>query len=481
MANNEENILLEMSDICKSFPGVKALDNACLTVKKGTVHALMGENGAGKSTLMKCLFGIYKKDSGSIKIEGEEVEFSGPKNAMENGVAMVHQELNQVLKRDVMDNIWLGRYPTKFGLISQRKMYKDTTELFKDLEIDVDPKVIMSTLSVAQRQMVEIAKAVSYNAKLLVLDEPTSSLTSVEVEHLFKIVNRLRARGCGIIYISHKMDEILRISDEVTIMRDGKYISTDAAKDLTIDEIIRKMVGRDLTNVYPPKTNVPGEELLTVKNLTCRYNHVKNVSFSLKKGEVLGFAGLVGAGRTEVLEAIFGMNKKESGEIILNGKTLEIESPDDAIKNKIALLTEERRATGIFAGLSVQEEMEQRLCDALSQMDGVGAVHVVVTLESTGKKIVEKDVPTRSTTEENKKGEETGSVTPSSQDEATVYEKTQNGAETPYVVSEEYPAVRGVLVIAEGGGNPVTIQEIQEAVMALFQVGANKIKVVKMK
>lgn len=355
MANNEENILLEMSDICKSFPGVKALDNACLTVKKGTVHALMGENGAGKSTLMKCLFGIYKKDSGSIKIESEEVEFSGPKNAMENGVAMVHQELNQVLKRDVMDNIWLGRYPTKFGLISQRKMYKDTTELFKDLEIDVDPKVIMSTLSVAQRQMVEIAKAVSYNAKLLVLDEPTSSLTSVEVEHLFKIVNRLRARGCGIIYISHKMDEILRISDEVTIMRDGKYISTDAAKDLTIDEIIRKMVGRDLTNVYPPKTNVPGEELLTVKNLTCRYNHVKNVSFSLKKGEVLGFAGLVGAGRTEVLEAIFGMNKKESGEIILNGKTLEIESPDDAIKNKIALLTEERRATGIFAGLSVQE------------------------------------------------------------------------------------------------------------------------------
>ena len=165
----------------------------------------------------------------------------------------------------------------------------------------------------------------------------------------------MRARGCGIIYISHKMDEILRISDEVTIMRDGKYISTDAAKDLTIDEIIRKMVGRDLTNVYPPKTNVPGEELLTVKNLTCRYNHVKNVSFSLKKGEVLGFAGLVGAGRTEVLEAIFGMNKKESGEIILNGKTLEIESPDDAIKNKIALLTEERRATGIFAGLSVQE------------------------------------------------------------------------------------------------------------------------------
>ena len=355
MAENENNVLLEMTDICKSFPGVKALDNARLTVRRGTVHALMGENGAGKSTLMKCLFGIYRKDSGSIKIEGNEVQFSGPKDAMEHGVAMVHQELNQVLKRDVMDNMWLGRYPTKFGLISQRKMYKDTIELFKDLEINVDPKVIMGTLSVAQRQMVEIAKAVSYNAKILVLDEPTSSLTNVEVEHLFKIINRLRSRGCGIIYISHKMDEILRISDEVTIMRDGKYVSTDAAKDLTTDDIIKKMVGRELTNVYPPKDNVPGEELLKVENLTCRYNHVKDVSFTLKKGEVLGFAGLVGAGRTEVLETIFGMNEKASGEITLNGKTLNVRSPKDAIKNKIALLTEERRATGIFGGLSVQE------------------------------------------------------------------------------------------------------------------------------
>ena len=210
MANNEENILLEMSDICKSFPGVKALDNACLTVKKGTVHALMGENGAGKSTLMKCLFGIYKKDSGSIKIEGEEVEFSGPKNAMENGVAMVHQELNQVLKRDVMDNIWLGRYPTKFGLISQRKMYKDTTELFKDLEIDVDPKVIMSTLSVAQRQMVEIAKAVCKNAKFIIMDEPTAPLTDKEVTLLFEIIRELKKERVTIIYISHRLDEIFQ-------------------------------------------------------------------------------------------------------------------------------------------------------------------------------------------------------------------------------------------------------------------------------
>ena len=208
MANNEENILLEMSDICKSFPGVKALDNACLTVKKGTVHALMGENGAGKSTLMKCLFGIYKKDSGSIKIEGEEVEFSGPKNAMENGVAMVHQELNQVLKRDVMDNIWLGRYPKKGPMVDEKKMYDDTKALFDKLEIDVDPKRIMSTMPVSQRQMAEIAKAVSFNSKIIVFDEPTSSLTEEEVEHLFKIINMLRDQGCGIIYISHKMAEI---------------------------------------------------------------------------------------------------------------------------------------------------------------------------------------------------------------------------------------------------------------------------------
>ena len=358
MANNEENILLEMSDICKSFPGVKALDNACLTVKKGTVHALMGENGAGKSTLMKCLFGIYKKDSGSIKIEGEEVEFSGPKNAMENGVAMVHQELNQVLKRDVMDNIWLGRYPTKFGLISQRKMYKDTIELFKDLEIDVDPKVIMSTLSVAQRQMVEIAKAVSYNAKLLVLDEATSSLTSVEVEHLFKIVNRLRARGCGIIYISHKMDEILRISDEVTIMRDGQYIGTWEAKELTTDMIISRMVGRELTNLYPKRENVPGEVVFSVENFTSiNPKSFRNVSFELRKGEILGVGGLVGAQRTELMEGIFGTRSHTTGKITFHGKELKINRPKDAIDQGVAMLTEGRRQSGIMGVLSIADNI----------------------------------------------------------------------------------------------------------------------------
>ena len=218
----EQPALLEMRGICKEFPGVKALDNVQLTLRPGTVHALMGENGAGKSTLMKCLFGIYSKDSGTITLDGKEVNFKSSKEAMENGVAMVHQELNQALTRTVTDNLWLGRYPTTLGMVNEAKMRKDTKDIFDQLEVSVDPGAIMSTLPVSQRQMVEIAKAVSYDAKVIVFDEPTSSLTEVEVEHLFRIINMLRDKGCGIIYISHKMEEILRISDDVTIMRDGQ-------------------------------------------------------------------------------------------------------------------------------------------------------------------------------------------------------------------------------------------------------------------
>ncbi len=345
--------ILEMNDIVKTFPGVKALDHAQLRVRPGTVHSLMGENGAGKSTLMKCLFGIYHKDEGTIRIEGQEVNFTDPKNAMENGVAMVHQELNQALKRSVLDNIWLGRYPSRFGIVSEKKMLADTQKLFADLGINVDPTVIMSTLSVAQRQMVEIAKAVSYNAKILVLDEPTSSLTTPEVDHLFRIINMLRDRGCGIVYISHKMAEILAISDEVTIMRDGQFISTDPAKDLTVEEIIRRMVGRELTNMYPPLEGEVGEELLRVEHLKARYQKIHDISFTLSHGEILGFAGLVGAGRTEVLETLFGIDEKEGGDIFLDGEKIRIDNTSDAIRHGLALLTEERRATGIFGGLSI--------------------------------------------------------------------------------------------------------------------------------
>ena len=280
--------LLQMEHISKSFPGVKALDDVSLTVKAGTVHALMGENGAGKSTLMKCLFGIYNKDDGKIFLDGKEVNFRSSREALDNGVAMVHQELNQALRRNVMDNIWLGRYPKIKGtpVISEKQMYDDTMKVFEELGINVNPKTIMSTMPVSQRQMVEIAKAVSFNAKVIVFDEPTSSLTEQEVEHLFRIINMLRDRGCGIIYISHKMEEILRISDEVTIMRDGQWIATRPAKDLTMNEIIRLMVGRELTNRFPAKDYQVGSDVvLKVEGLTAMYSGLKDVSFELRKGE----------------------------------------------------------------------------------------------------------------------------------------------------------------------------------------------------
>ena len=352
----EHDVLLQMTDICKDFPGVRALDHVSLTVKRGTVHALMGENGAGKSTLMKCLFGIYAKNSGQILLEGKEINFKNSKEALESGVAMVHQELNQALKRNVMDNIWLGRYPKIAGvMVDEKKIYKDTKEVFDKLGIDVDPRRIMSTMPVSQRQMVEIAKAVSFNSKIIVFDEPTSSLTEEEVEHLFKIINMLRDQGCGIIYISHKMAEILKIADEVTVMRDGAYIATKPAAELTTEEIIKLMVGRELTNQFPPKTNKPGEIALEVKNLSAQYSLLKDVSFHVRKGEIIGLAGLDGSGRTECLENIFGVATRKSGTITLEGKEVKNRNARESIKNGFALLTEERRATGIFGILSIRE------------------------------------------------------------------------------------------------------------------------------
>jgi len=351
-----EDILLRMSDITKTFPGVKALDHVSFELQAGTVHALMGENGAGKSTLMKCLFGIYAKDSGHIYLEGKEIDFKSSKEALENGVAMVHQELNQALKRSVMDNIWLGRYPVKGGImVDEAKMYKDTKAIFEELGINVDPKRIMSTMPVSQRQMVEIAKAVSYNSKVIVFDEPTSSLTEEEVEHLFHIINMLRDRGVGIIYISHKMAEIKRISDYITIMRDGGYVTTKPSKELEMADIIRYMVGRELTNQFPPKDNVVGPVSLEVEGLTAQYSLLKDVSFVAHQGEVLGLAGLDGSGRTETLENIFGNATRKSGTIKLNGKVCHNRNPRESIKNGFALLTEERRATGIFAIENIRE------------------------------------------------------------------------------------------------------------------------------
>ena len=350
------DIILEMKGISKSFPGVKALQGVSLKVRRGTVHALMGENGAGKSTLMKCLFGIYSKDSGEVFLDGEKIEFKNSKDALENGVAMVHQELNQALKRNVMDNLWLGRYPTKFGIIAdEKKMYNDTMEIFNMLNIDINPRTELFNLSVSQRQMVEIAKAVSYDSKIIVFDEPTSSLTDKEVKHLFEIINMLKEKGCGIIYISHKMDEILKISDDITVMRDGQHIATERAKDMNMDKIIKLMVGRELKTRFPERQNKPSDVIMDVRNLSGMYSHIKDISFKLRKGEILGIAGLAGSGRTEIVETIFGIAAKKKGEIFIHGKKVNIRNSRDAIRNGLALLTEERRANGIFGILSILE------------------------------------------------------------------------------------------------------------------------------
>lgn len=345
--------LLEMNEVSKEFPGVKALDGVTLKVGKGSVHALMGENGAGKSTLMKCLFGIYHMDSGVIRLNGSDVNFTSSKNALDNGVSMVHQELNQVRSTRIMDNIWLGRFPKKGLFVDEEKMYNDTLEIFKDLDIKLDPRTTVSTLQVSECQMVEIAKAVSYNSKLIVMDEPTSSLTEKEVGHLFKIIRAIKAKGVSVIYISHKMEELEQICDEVTIMRDGKWIATKKVSEITTDEIISLMVGRDLTHRFPPKTNIPKDVILKVENLTAVFQpSISDISFELRKGEILGIAGLVGAKRTDVVESIFS-ERQATGKITLNGKEMNNKSPRDAIRNGFALVTEERRATGIFANQDI--------------------------------------------------------------------------------------------------------------------------------
>ncbi len=351
----DSQVLLTMTNVCKSFPGVKALDNANLTVRSHSVHALMGENGAGKSTLLKCLFGIYAKDEGEILFLGEPVNFKTSKEALENGISMVHQELNLVRQTSVMDNLWLGRYPLKGPFVDHAKMYRDTKAIFDELDIDVDPKEKVAKLSVSQMQMIEIAKAFSYNAKIVIMDEPTSSLSEKEVEHLFKIIDKLKQRGCGIIYISHKMDEIFKICDEITILRDGKWINTVNVKESTMEQIVGMMVGRELTQRFPEKTNVPKEVILQVENLTAKNQpSIQDVSFELRKGEILGIAGLVGAKRTDIVEAIFGVRELIEGTIKLHGKTVKNHTALEAINNGFALVTEERRSTGIYSNLSIE-------------------------------------------------------------------------------------------------------------------------------
>ncbi len=353
---------LELRGVCKSFPGVKALDNVQLSLRPGTVHALMGENGAGKSTLMKCLFGIYKMDAGEIILDGEKVEINNPDEAMKKGIAMVHQELQPVPARSVAENMYLGRFPTKYGplkVIDHKKMYEDTAKWLKEVKMDFDPKAQLGSLSIGQMQSVEIAKAVSQQAKVIIFDEPTSSLSDNEVEALFRIMNDLRDKGVAMVYISHKMDEIKRIADDITVMRDGTYVGTWPAAEMTTDQIITKMVGRELTNVYPPRENKPGDEVvMEVKNLcSIHAKSFQNVSFQLHKGEILGFGGLVGAQRTELMEGIFGIRGIASGEIYMHGKKVKIKHPIDAMNAGIGLITEDRRGNGIFGCLSIKDNV----------------------------------------------------------------------------------------------------------------------------
>ena len=344
-----DNVILEIKNLSKSFAKNKVLDGINLTLKKGSVLGLMGENGAGKSTMMKCLFGIYAKDEGQFIFDGKITNFKSPKEALENGVAMVHQELNQCLDRTVTDNLFLGRYPTRAGIIDEAKMLKDANKLFASLNMNVNPSTIMRTMSVSQRQMVEIAKAVSYDAKIIVLDEPTSSLTEREVQKLFSIVNDLKKKGVSFVYISHKMDEIFEICDEVSVLRDGKLIMTKPTKETNMNELIAAMVGRSLDKRFPDVDNTPGDDYLEIDDLSTKFEpQLENISFEVKKGEIFGLYGLVGAGRSELLESIFGIRTIASGSIKVNGKKMRFKSSKDAMDHDFALVTEERKLNGMF-------------------------------------------------------------------------------------------------------------------------------------
>ena len=361
MANE---FVMETQGVRKVFPGVVALDGISLKFRPGSVHSLMGENGAGKSTLMKILSGMYKPTEGKVLYKGVETEFSEPVEAIRCGIAMIHQELSPVPHRSVMENVWLGREPLIKGtpFVDHRKMYDDTKALLDDLELSIDPRIEMVKLTVAKMQMVEIAKAVSYNSEVVIMDEPTSSLTKGEVEHLFRIIRRLREQGKAIIYISHKMDEIFEISDEISVLRDGRYVGTYPASELNTEKLIALMVGRELNEMFP-KVDCPITDVkLKVDNLSIP-GVCQNISFEVRKGEILGFAGLVGAGRTEVMEALFGIRHMSSGTISIDGNVVHIASPADAIHNRMALLTEDRRLSGIFPMLDIKDNMVMAVLD----------------------------------------------------------------------------------------------------------------------
>ena len=350
MGDQSKDIILSIRGMSKSFGRNRVLDHINLDVRKGTVMGLMGENGAGKSTMMKCLFGTYQKDEGTIYLDGKEVNFSGPKDALENGIAMVHQELNQCLERNVVDNLFLGRYPVNsLGMIDEGRMKNEASELFRKLGMTVNLDQPMRNMSVSQRQMCEIAKAISYNSKVIVLDEPTSSLTVQEVDKLFDMMRMLRDQGISLIYISHKMDEIFEICDDISVLRDGNLVMTKSAKETNMNELITAMVGRVLENRFPPVDNQPKDVILSIQHLSTKYEpYLQDVTFDVREGEIFGLYGLVGAGRTELLETIFGIRTRAAGRVYLNHKLMNFSCAKEAMDYGFALITEERKANGLF-------------------------------------------------------------------------------------------------------------------------------------
>ena len=350
--------LLEVSNLSKAFPGVVALDDVSLRVKHGTVHALIGENGAGKSTLMKIIAGIYTPDAGELRLHGSPVHLSSPRQALQNGIAMIHQELNLMPFMSVAENIWIGREPVNaLGLISHRELHRKTHALLERLALDVDPHAEVRTLSIARRQMIEIAKALSHESELLIMDEPTSALTERDAEHLFAIIRELQAQGKSILYITHKMEELFEIADELSVLRDGKYIGTASPRALTRDEIIRMMVGRELSQIFPGAPARPGAVVLSARDLTLE-PQFRNVSFDLHAGEILGIAGLVGSGRSQLAEALFGLTAANSGQLWIEGCEVKLDCPQAAMSRGMAFVTEDRKETGCFLRLSVLENLE---------------------------------------------------------------------------------------------------------------------------
>ena len=389
MADKKDDIVLSIRGMSKSFGRNRVLDHINLDVKRGTVMGLMGENGAGKSTMMKCLFGTYQKDEGNIFLNGKEVSFSGPKDALENGIAMVHQELNQCLERNVIDNLFLGRYPVNsMGVIDEGRMKKEAAELFRKLGMTVNLTQPMGRMSVSQRQMCEIAKAISYNSRVIVLDEPTSSLTVQEVDKLFEMMRMLKEQGIALIYISHKMDEIFEICDEISVLRDGNLVMTKSTKDANMNELIAAMVGRSLDNRFPPVDNTPGDVILSIQNLSTKFEpHLQDVSFDVKEGEIFGLYGLVGAGRTELLETIFGVRTRAAGRVYFNNRLMNFSSAKEAMDHGFAMITEERKANGLF--LKGDLTFNTTIAN-LQQYMSVSYTHLDVYKRQTMKPVIQK-------------------------------------------------------------------------------------------